>query len=56
MRSELIVSQQTLTVVDFEQKGTVEIDVPNLVDSNIRKMEHKKTEKYQELKEQLEQM
>ena len=55
MRSELTVSQQMLTLVDLEQKRTVEIDVPILTDSNIRKTEHNKVE-YQDLEDQLEQM
>ena len=42
MRSELSITQQTMTVADEEQKRTFEIDMPILAGSNIRKTEHKK--------------
>lgn len=45
-----------MVVVDKEQKKVVVTDVPNPVNSNIRKRVHQKKEKYQKLKEQLEQM
>lgn len=44
-----------MVVVDKEQKKVV-TDVPNPVNSNIRKRVHQKKEKYQKLKEKLEQM
>ena len=41
-------------MVNRHQKTAVLIDVAILSNSNIRKKEHKKLEKYQELKEKLE--
>ncbi|KAF7643158.1 hypothetical protein LDENG_00244290 [Lucifuga dentata] len=43
-----------MVVVDKEQKRTILIDVAVPADSNIRKKEHQKIQKYQGLKEELE--
>ncbi|KAF7656848.1 hypothetical protein LDENG_00035480 [Lucifuga dentata] len=43
-----------MVVVDKKQKMAVVIDVAVPADSNIRKKEHEKIEKYQGLKEELE--
>lgn len=49
-------TNQTIVVVDKEQKTAVVKNVSIPADSNIREKEHEKTKKYQGLKEQLEQM
>lgn len=43
-------------MVDKERKTAVVIDVSIPVGSNIKKKEHKKTEQYQDLKKQQEQI
>lgn len=43
-------------VIDKKQKTTVVTDEAIPAGRNIKKKEHEKTQKYQELKEQLEQM
>ncbi|KAF7643739.1 hypothetical protein LDENG_00234400 [Lucifuga dentata] len=43
-----------MVVVDKEQKRAIVTDVAVPADSNIRKKEHEKIEKYQGLKEELE--
>ncbi|KAF7649567.1 hypothetical protein LDENG_00139430 [Lucifuga dentata] len=43
-----------MVVIDKEQKRAVVIDVAVPADSNVRKKEHEKIKKYQELKEELE--
>ena len=53
---QLLANQPDIVVVDREQKRVVVIDVAIPADANIRKKEHEKIEKYQGLKEQLEQM
>ena len=53
---QLLANKADIVVVDKEQKRTVVIDVGIPADANIRKKEHEKIEKYQGLKEQLEQM
>ncbi|KAF7647953.1 hypothetical protein LDENG_00164190, partial [Lucifuga dentata] len=50
----LLANQPDMVVVDKEQKKAVVIDVAVPADSNIRKKEHEKIEKYQGLKEELE--
>ncbi|KAF7642383.1 hypothetical protein LDENG_00258740, partial [Lucifuga dentata] len=52
---QLLANQPDTVVVDKEQKRAVVTDVAVPVDSNIRKKEHKKIEKYQGLKEELKQ-
>ncbi|TWW69263.1 hypothetical protein D4764_18G0000690 [Takifugu flavidus] len=47
----LMANQPDIVVVDKHQKTVVVIDVAILSDSNIRKKEHEKLEKYQGLKE-----
>ncbi|KAF7666275.1 hypothetical protein LDENG_00113730, partial [Lucifuga dentata] len=51
---QLLANQPDVVVVDKEQKRAVVIDVAVPADSNIRKKEHEKIEKYQGLKEELE--
>ncbi|KAF7642936.1 hypothetical protein LDENG_00248050 [Lucifuga dentata] len=51
---QLLANQPDMVVVDKEQKRAVVIDVTVPADSNIRKKEHQKMEKYQGLKEELE--
>ncbi|KAF7642179.1 hypothetical protein LDENG_00262910 [Lucifuga dentata] len=51
---QLLDNQPDMVVVDKEQKRTVVIDMAVPADSNIRKKEHEKIEKYQRLKEELE--
>ncbi|XP_078022977.1 uncharacterized protein LOC144462717 [Epinephelus lanceolatus] len=53
---QMLANQPDIVVVEKHQKKAVVVDVAIPADSNIRKKEHKKVEKYQELKEQLEQM
>ena len=53
---QVLANQPDIVVVDKEQKKAVVIDVAIPADANIRKKEHEKVEKYQGLKEQLEQM
>ncbi|TWW64336.1 hypothetical protein D4764_03G0013440 [Takifugu flavidus] len=47
----VVANQPDIVVVDKPQNTVVVIDVAIPSDSNIRKKEHKKLEKYQELKE-----
>lgn len=49
---QLLASEPDIEVVDNEKKTAVVRDAI-VVDSNMRKKEHEKIEKYQELKEQL---
>lgn len=49
-------NQLDTEVVDKQIKMAVVIDVAILNDSNIRKTEHKKLEKYQELRKELKEM
>ncbi|KAF7654704.1 hypothetical protein LDENG_00066000, partial [Lucifuga dentata] len=51
---QLLANQPDMVVVDKEQKRAVVIDVAVPADSNIKKKGHKKIEKYQGLKEELE--
>ena len=54
---ELVMANQPeLVLVDKHHKTAVVIDVVIPSDSNIRKKEHEKLEKYQGLKEELEKM
>ena len=53
---QLLASQPDIMVVDKDQKTAVMIDVALPSDSNIRKKECEKLEKYQGLKEELERM
>ncbi|KAF7655094.1 hypothetical protein LDENG_00060930, partial [Lucifuga dentata] len=53
---QLLANQPDMVVVDKEQKRAVVIDVAVPADSNIRKKEHQKIQKYQGLKEELERM
>ncbi|XP_068190807.1 uncharacterized protein [Antennarius striatus] len=53
---QLLANKPDIVVMDKEQKRAVVIDVAIPADANIRKKEHEKIEKYQGLKEQLEQM
>ncbi|TWW69265.1 COP9 signalosome complex subunit 1 [Takifugu flavidus] len=52
----VVANQPDIVVVDKHQKTVVVIDVAIPNDSNIRKKEHKKLEKYQGLKEEMERM
>ncbi len=49
-------NQPDIVLIDKQQKKAVVIDVAIPSDSNIRKKEHEKLEKYQGLKEELEKM
>ena len=49
-------NQPDIVVVDKEQKTVTVVDVAIPSDSNIRKKEHEKLEKYQGLREELEKM
>ncbi|KAF7663723.1 hypothetical protein LDENG_00203700, partial [Lucifuga dentata] len=51
---QLLANQPDMVVVDKEQKRAVVIDMAVPADSNIRKKEHQKIQKYQGLKEELE--
>ncbi|KAF7665893.1 hypothetical protein LDENG_00129980 [Lucifuga dentata] len=51
---QLLANQPDMVVVDKEQKRAIVIDVAVPADSNIRKKEHEKIEKYQGPKEELE--
>ena len=51
-----MVNQPDIVVVDKEQKRMVVIDLAIPADANIREKDNEKVEKYQGLKEQLEQM
>ncbi|KAF7664173.1 hypothetical protein LDENG_00185720 [Lucifuga dentata] len=51
---QVLANQPDTVVVDKEQKRAIVIDVAVPADSNIRKKEHEKIEKYQGLKEELE--
>ncbi|TKS67246.1 Multidrug resistance protein 1 [Collichthys lucidus] len=53
---QVLANQPDIVVLDKEQKRVVVIDVAIPADANIRKKEHEKLEKYQGLKEQLEQI
>ncbi|XP_060796653.1 spermatogenesis-associated protein 16-like [Neoarius graeffei] len=53
---QVLACQPDTVVVDKEQKSVIVKDVGIPVDNNIRQKEHEKIEKYQGLKEQLEQM
>ena len=50
----LMANQLDIVVADKRDKKAVLVDVPIPSDSNIRKEEHKKFEKYKGLKEELE--
>ena len=52
----VMANQPDIVVVDKHRKRAAVIDVAIPSDSNIRKKEHEKLEKYQGLKEQLEKM
>ncbi|TWW57464.1 hypothetical protein D4764_07G0001830 [Takifugu flavidus] len=52
----VVANQPDIVVVDKHRKTVVVIDVAISSDSNIRKKEHEKLEKYQELKEEIERM
>ncbi len=52
----VVANQPDIVVVDKQWKKAVVIDVAMLSDSNIRKKEHQKLEKYQGLMEELERM
>lgn len=52
----MLAKQPDITVADEEQKEAVLIDIKIPNDSNIRKKEYEKPEKYQSLKEELERM
>ncbi|KAF7650224.1 hypothetical protein LDENG_00129190, partial [Lucifuga dentata] len=51
---QLLANQPDMVVVDKQQKRAVVIDVAVPADSNIRKKEHQKIQRYQGLKEELE--
>lgn len=53
---QLLVNEPDTVVFEKEQKRAVVIDVSIPSDSNISKKQHEITEKYQQLKEQLEQI
>ena len=53
---QVLANQPDVVVVDKDQKTAVVIDVAVPSDSNIRKKEYEKLEKYQGLKEELERM
>ncbi|CAI5667744.1 unnamed protein product [Oreochromis niloticus] len=52
----VVANQPDIVVVDKQEKTAVVIDVAVPNDSNIRKKEHEKLEKYQGLREELEKM
>ena len=52
----VMANQPDIVVVDKEQKTVTVVDVAIPSDSNIRKKEHEKLEKYQGLREELEKM
>ncbi|XP_076744288.1 uncharacterized protein LOC143420307 [Maylandia zebra] len=52
----VVANQPDIVVVDKQKKTAVVIDVAVPNDSNIRKKEHEKLEKYQGLREELERM
>ncbi|TWW80141.1 hypothetical protein D4764_10G0011710 [Takifugu flavidus] len=52
----VVANQPDVVVIDKHQKTVVLIDVAIPSDSNIRKKEHEKLEKYQGLKEEIERM
>ncbi|TWW67366.1 hypothetical protein D4764_02G0004070 [Takifugu flavidus] len=52
----MVTNQPDIVMVDKHQKTVVVIDVAIPSDSNIRKKEHEKLEKYQGLKEEIERM
>ncbi|TWW73485.1 hypothetical protein D4764_15G0008790 [Takifugu flavidus] len=52
----VVANQPDIVVVDKHRKTVVVIDVAIPSDSNIRKKEHEKLEKYQGLKEEMERM
>ena len=52
----VMANQPDIVVVDKEQKTVTVVDVAIPSDSNIRKKEHQKLEKYQGLREELEKM
>lgn len=49
-------NQPDIVLIDKQQKKAAVIDVAIPTDSNIKKKEHEKLEKYQGLKEELEKM
>ena len=49
-------NQLDIVIIDKQEKNMVEVDVAIPSDGNIRKKEHKKLEKYQRLKDELESM
>ena len=49
-------NQPDIVMVNKNQRAAVVVDVATLTDGQIRKKEHKKFEKYQGLKEELEKM
>ncbi|TWW59309.1 hypothetical protein D4764_06G0008390 [Takifugu flavidus] len=53
---KVVENEQAKILWDFHRKTVVVIDVAIPSDSNIRKKEHKKLEKYQGLKEEMERM
>lgn len=53
---QLLANQPDIVVVDKEQKTTVVFGVAIPTHNNIRKVEHETPEKFQGLKEQLQQM
>ncbi|TWW61030.1 hypothetical protein D4764_05G0011200 [Takifugu flavidus] len=55
-RIKFVIRSPTVVVIEKHQKTVVVIDVAIPSDSNIRKKEHEKLEKYQELKEEIERM
>ncbi len=52
----VVANQPNIVIVDKQQKKAVVINVVIPSDSNIKKKEHEKLEKYQGLKEELEKM
>jgi len=53
---QVMANQSIIVVVDKQQKKAAGIDVAIPSDSNIKKKERKKLEKYQGLKEEVEKM
>ena len=51
---KVLANQPDIVVVDKQKKGAIVINIAVLSDSNIKKKEYEKLEKYQRLKEELE--
>lgn len=56
MDKKVLANQPDIVVVDKKHKGAVVIDTAVPTDTNLKKNEYEKQEKYQSLKEELETM